>query len=79
MNVITLAYCIATSVATVPIINHNITIIILKPAKILESTPATTPCEAKIRFSMFPKIINPINGIVHSINNFIIINEIKYI
>ena len=45
-----------------PNINQIITTSILKPPNILGFTPLTTPCEDRIRFSMFPKIISHIKG-----------------
>ena len=50
INVIILAYCIATSVATVPMNNHTITASTLNPPNILGSTPPTTPWEESMRF-----------------------------
>ena len=58
-NVMYWEYCIATSVATNPINSHTTTAKILNNPKTLGFTPATTPCDAKIRFSIFPKIIRP--------------------
>ena len=57
------AYLIATLVPNVPIKIQQATAMKLKMAKPTGSTPAPTPCAAKIRFSMFPKIINVKKGL----------------
>ena len=62
MKLICLAYLIATLVPSVPINNQQKTAMKLKIAKPNGLTPAPTPCAAKIRFSIFPKIIKPRNG-----------------
>ena len=56
------AYLIAILVPYVPSSNHATTAIMLNPPKIYGSTCATAPCEARIKFSMFPKISKPENG-----------------
>ena len=61
MKLICLAYLIAAFVPTVPIKNQKNTAMKLKQAKPKGSTPALTHCAAKIRFSIFPKIISPRN------------------
>ena len=58
MKLITLAYFIAILVPKVPRDNQKTTAIKLKIAKPKGLTPAATPCAAKIKFSMFPKINN---------------------
>ena len=45
-------------VPNVPITNQQITIITLNMPNFSGFAPLTTPCDAKIRFSIFPKIIN---------------------
>ena len=62
MKFICLAYFIATLVPNVPIANHILTAIKLNIARIIGFTCATAPCDAKIKFSIFPNIINPKNG-----------------
>ena len=48
--------------AAAPSRNHMTTAIRLNMLKIIGLTCAIAPWEAKIKFSMFPKIINPVNG-----------------
>ena len=62
MKLMCLAYLMAALVPRVPINIQQITAMKLKIAKPTGLTPAPTPCAAKIRFSMFPKTIRPING-----------------
>lgn len=62
-NSITFEYAIAKLVPIVPIINHIITHIILAIPSFKGLAPFTTPCDAKIKFSMLPNISSPINGI----------------
>ena len=52
-------------VPNVPITNQQITIITLNMPNFSGFAPLTTPCDAKIRFSIFPKIINEIKPAVN--------------
>ena len=62
MKLICLAYLIATLVPKVPINSQQKTAMKLKIANPTGFTPAPTPWAAKIKFSMFPNIINPTKG-----------------
>lgn len=68
INSITEEYCMNCLVPKVPIVNHIITMIILRIPNLTGFAPLTTPCDARIKFSIFPKIINHIKG-KYSSNN----------
>ena len=79
MKLIMLEYCIAIIVPSVPIINHIITQIKLAIPSFTGFAHLTTPCEASIKFSIFPNIINHINGKYASNNLSPCINNINFI
>lgn len=56
MKLIYLAYFMAIFVPKVPIRSQHTTAVKLNRAKPRGFTQAATPCAAKIKFSMFPKI-----------------------